>query len=124
MVTGAIGKLGETYTIDVKMFSVATGAAENMESVTYVGKVDGLITEIEILAWKIMELDPPKALLKKQKRRGGVAAAEGGTNWLLWGLVGVAAIGGGAALAMAGGGDSGPAAVSDIGEPPTFPTVP
>ena len=122
MVTGAIGKLGETYTIDIKMFSVATGAAENMESVTYAGKVDGLITEIEILAWKIMELDPPKPLLKKQKRSGGVAAAEGGTNWLLWGLVGVAAIGGGAALALSG--DSGAAAVSDIGEPPAFPTVP
>ena len=121
MVTGAIGKLGETYTIDIKMFSVATGAAENMESVTYVGKVDGLITEIEILAWKIMELDPPKALLKKQKRGGGVAAAEGGTNWLLWGLVGVAAIGGGAALVMAGGGDSGAATVSDIDLPPVFP---
>jgi len=121
MVTGAIGKLGETYTIDIKMFSVATGAAENMESVTYVGKVDGLITEIEILAWKIMELDPPKALLKKQKRGGGVAAAEGGTNWLLWGLVGVAAIGGGAALVMAGGGDSGAATVSDIDLPPGFP---
>ena len=123
MVTGAIGKLGDTYTIDIKMFSVATGAAENMESVTYVGKVDGLITEIEILAWKIMELDPPKALLKKQKRGGGVAAAEGGTNWLLWGLVGVAAIGGGAALVMAGGGDSGAAAVSDIDLPPDFPEV-
>ena len=121
MVTGAIGKLGETYTIDIKMFSVATGAAENMESVTYAGKVDGLITEIEILAWKIMELDPPKALLKKQKRGGGVAAAEGGTNWLLWGLVGVAAIGGGAALVMAGGGDSGAATVSDIDLPPGFP---
>ena len=121
MVTGAIGKLGDTYTIDIKMFSVATGAAENMESVTYVGKVDGLITEIEILAWKIMELDPPKALLKKQKRGGGVAAAEGGTNWLLWGLVGVAAIGGGAALVMAGGGDSGAATVSDIDLPPGFP---
>ena len=123
MVTGAIGKLGETYTIDIKMFSVATGAAENMESVTYAGKVDGLITEIEILAWKIMELDPPKALLKKQKRGGGVAAAEGGTNWLLWGLVGVAAIGGGAALVMAGGGDSGAATVSDIDLPPDFPEV-
>ena len=123
MVTGAIGKLGETYTIDVKMFSVATGAAENMESVTYVGKVDGLITEIEILAWKIMELDPPKPLLKKQKRSGGVAAAEGGTNWLLWGLVGVAVIGGGAALAISG--DSGAAAVSDIPEPPMdWPELP
>ncbi len=126
MVSGAIGKLGETYTIDIKMFSVATGAAEKMQNVTYEGKVDGLITEIEILAWTILELDPPKALLKKQKRSAaaGAAADGGGTNWLLWGLVGVAAVGGGAALAMAGGGDSGPAASSDIGEPPAFPTVP
>ncbi len=46
MVNGAIGKLGDTYTIDVKMFSVATGAAESMKSVTYAGKVDGLIVEI------------------------------------------------------------------------------
>ena len=126
MVSGAIGKLGETYTIDIKMFSVATGAAEKMQNVTYEGKVDGLITEIEILAWTILELDPPKALLKKQKRSAaaGVAADGGGTNWLLWGLVGVAAVGGGAALAMSGGGDSAPASSSDIGEPPAFPTVP
>ena len=48
MVNGAIGKLGDTYTIDVKMFAVATGAAENMQSVTYQGKVDALILEIEL----------------------------------------------------------------------------
>ncbi len=27
MISGAIGKLGDTYTIDAKMFEVATGAA-------------------------------------------------------------------------------------------------
>ncbi len=67
MVSGAIGKLGDTYTIDVKMFSVATGAAENMQSVTYQGKVDGLITEIELLGWTILGLKPPSALLKKKR---------------------------------------------------------
>ena len=67
MVSGAIGKLGDTYTIDIKMFSVATGAAENMQSVTYQGKVDGLITEIEILSWTILGLDPPQKLLKKKR---------------------------------------------------------
>ena len=72
MISGAIGKLGDTYTIDVKMFSVATGAAENMQSVTYQGKVDGLITEIEILAWTILGLDPPNQLL--QKKRMGTSA--------------------------------------------------
>ena len=72
MISGAIGKLGDTYTIDVKMFSVATGAAENMKSVTYQGKVDGLITEIEILGWTILGLDPPNQLL--QKKRLGTTA--------------------------------------------------
>jgi len=64
MVSGAIGKLGDTYAIDIKMFSVATGAAENMQNVTYRGKVDGLIVEIETLAWTILSLDPPKELEK------------------------------------------------------------
>ena len=72
MISGAIGKLGDTYTIDVKMFSVATGAAENMKSVTYQGKVDGLITEIEILGWTLLGLDVPKNLLEK-KRLGTTA---------------------------------------------------
>ncbi|SVB59899.1 uncharacterized protein METZ01_LOCUS212753, partial [marine metagenome] len=109
MINGAVGKLGDTYTIDIKMFSVATGAAENMKSVTYQGKVDGLIVEIELLSWTILGLDPPKDLIKKQRRYAEsgqmTAAGGGGPNWLMWGLIGLAGIGG-AAVAM-GGGDSG-----------------
>ena len=131
MVNGAIGKLGDTYTIDVKMFAVATGAAENMQSVTYQGKVDGLIVEIELLSWKILGLNPPKDLIKKQRRyaeSGQMTAADDGPNWLLYGLIGLAGIGG-AAIALGGGGDSGGgggggSGGNDIGEPPTFPTVP
>lgn len=70
MVSGSIGKIGNSYTIDAKMFSVATGAAESMENITYSGAVDGLIVEIEILAWDILSLDPPRAL--KRKRNQGV----------------------------------------------------
>ena len=72
MISGAIGKLGDTYTIDAKMFSVATGAAENMQSISYQGKVDGLITEIEILGWTILGLNTPRNLI--QKRRMGTSA--------------------------------------------------
>ena len=71
MISGALGKLGETYTIDAKMFEVATGAAEKTINTTYAGKVDGLITEIEILAWEMMGLKPPNSLLRK--RKGGMA---------------------------------------------------
>ena len=66
MINGAIGKLGDTYTIDAKMFSVQTGAAEKTINTTYTGKVDGLITEIEILAWEIMGLKAPRSLLNKR----------------------------------------------------------
>ena len=89
MISGAIGKLGDTYTIDAKMFSVATGAAESMKSITYSGKVDGLIVEIEILAWDILGLDPPRALKKKKNRDYSGVSGSGqkdGPNWLLWGI--------------------------------------
>tara|TARA_B100001029_G_scaffold52205_1_gene41821 strand:- start:24 stop:1118 length:1095 start_codon:yes stop_codon:yes gene_type:complete len=133
MINGAIGKLGDTYTIDVKMFSVATGAAESMKSVTYAGKVDGLIVEIELLAWTTLGLDPPKSLIKKQRRfaEGGqmTDGPAGGTNWMLWGGIGLAVLGG-AAVALGGGdaagdvsgGGDGGGGGSGIGTPPTFPT--
>ena len=73
MINGAIGKLGDTYTIDAKMFEVATGAAAKTINTTYSGKVDGLITEIEILAWELMDLKPPRSLT--DKRQGGSQSA-------------------------------------------------
>jgi len=66
MVNGSVGRIGDTFTIDAKMFFVATGVAERTKSKTYAGPVDGLITEIELLAWDLMELDPPRRLTKKQ----------------------------------------------------------
>jgi hypothetical protein len=76
------------------MFSVATGAAENMQSVTYEGKVEGMIIEIEILAWTILGLDAPKDLIKKRRKYSGggdVADSGGGVSWTVIGGVGFAA---------------------------------
>jgi len=67
MINGAIGKIGNTYTIDAKMFSVSTGAAESMKNISYQGEIDGLITEIEILAWSILGLEPPDYLIEKKQ---------------------------------------------------------
>ena len=67
MINGSIGKIGNTYTIDCKMFSVATGAAESMKNISYQGEVDGLITEMEILAWDILDLNIPQDLIKKRQ---------------------------------------------------------
>lgn len=68
MISGAIGKVGNTFTLDVKMFSVATGAADRTKNVTFTGPVDGLITEIEILAWEMMGEDVPEYLIDKKQR--------------------------------------------------------
>ena len=75
MISGAIGKLGDTFTIDAKLVSVESGASVETRNVTYIGKVDGLVTEIELLAWDIMNIDPPDAL-KEKKRLGAQAFLE------------------------------------------------
>ncbi len=116
MVNGAIGKLGEAYTIDIKMFSVATGAAENMQSVTYEGKVEGMIVEIEIMSWTILGLDPPKDLIKKRRRyAAGDVADGGGFNISLPLLGGLALLAGGAYYLLQ------PEAPSPLPEPPALP---
>ena len=141
MVSGSFGKLGDTYTIDAKIFSVGTGATIRAVSKTYSGKVDGLITEIEVLAWELVGLTPPQALIEKQKLSNPdaipIVAEEKGTNWMLYGLIGLGVAGGGAAAAMGGGdaaaddgggsgggGGGGGGGSNDISDPPGLPTVP
>jgi len=59
MVTGAIGKIGQSYTIDIRLFSVESGAITRTVNSTYKGEIDGLIMEVEKMAWQIVELAPP-----------------------------------------------------------------
>ena len=73
MIGGAIGKVGETFTIDMRMFSVQTGENIRTKNVSYAGAVDGLITEIEILAFQISGLEPTDELL--EIRKTGIVAA-------------------------------------------------
>ena len=65
MVSGSFGKLGNSYTIDAKMFSVSTGGTIRSVSKTYKGEVDGLLTIIEIVAWEVVGLTPPADKLAK-----------------------------------------------------------
>ncbi len=118
MVNGAIGKLGDAYTIDIKMFSVATGAAENMQSVTYEGKVEGMIVEIEILAWTILGLDAPKDLIKKRRKYAGGDMADSGGGGISISLPLLGGLGLAAAAAFV---LSQPEAASALPEPPALP---
>ena len=65
MVSGAFGKLGNTYTVDAKMFSVETGATIRSSSKTHKGDVDGLLVIIEIVAWELVGLQAPADLLAR-----------------------------------------------------------
>ena len=65
MVSGSFGKLGNTYTVDAKMFSVETGATIRSSSKTHKGDVDGLLVIIEIVAWELVGLQAPAELLAR-----------------------------------------------------------
>ena len=67
MLSGTIGKIKDSYTIDIKLFSVETGESERTKSVTYKGAIDGLIVEMEILAWEIVGLEAPTKLKLKRE---------------------------------------------------------
>ena len=101
------------------MFSVATGAAENMQSVTYEGKVEGMIVEIEILAWTILGSDAPKDLIKKRRKyAGGDTADSGGGGGISISLPLLGGLGLAAAAAFV---LSQPEAASALPEPPALP---
>ena len=122
MVSGSFGKLGNSYTIDAKMFSVETGATIRTVSKTYKGPVDNLLTVIEVVGWEIVGLKAPQdkldilaaadpALAAGAKKSGG-----GGKTLrrLMWTTL---VLGGGAAAYLA-------ATVEDpvpLPEPPTLP---
>ena len=55
MIGGAIGRVGRTFTIDMRMFSVQTGEIIRTKNVSYAGAEDGINTEIENLAYEITE---------------------------------------------------------------------
>ena len=122
MVSGSFGKLGNSYTIDAKMFSVETGATIRTVSKTYKGPVDNLLTVIEVVGWEIVGLKAPQdkldilaaadpALAAGAKKSGG-----GGKTLrrLMWTTL---VLGGGAAAYLA-------ATVEDpvpLPEPPALP---
>ena len=71
MVSGSIGKMGDAYTIDAKMFSVETGETVRSKNATHKGDISGLLTEMQIMAWEIAVLEAPSKL--KLKRAGSEA---------------------------------------------------
>ena len=98
MINGVIGKIGNKYTIDCKMFSVETGETIRTSNTTFEGNISGLLLEMQIMAWDIVNEEPPQRLTL-QKYNGMQNITNSNPNWLVWALILIAA-GGGAFLAM------------------------
>ena len=75
MIGGSIGRVGDTFTIDVRMISVQSGVSLVTKQKTYAGKVDGLIIEIEVLAYELYGATVPDELLGR--RKAGIPVAQG-----------------------------------------------
>ena len=124
MVSGSFGKIGETYTIETKLFSVETSETIRAVNKTYKGAVDGLITQVELVAWDLAGLEPPDALKKKagiKTEEPKVVKKSGGKKWLLWGgLLTLAGAGAAYAISQQDEGE----VLEDLGEPPGPPSLP
>jgi len=123
MISGSFGKLGNTYTVDAKMFSVETGATIRSSSKTHKGDVDGLLVIIEVVAWELVGLQPPADLLARVGRDAVVAAPGApkkpmskGAKRMMWTVL---LLGGGLGGAYAAGLFDTPPV--PLPEPPTLP---
>ncbi len=61
MVAGSIGKLGSTYTIDLRTIDVGTGQITESIIRDYRGEIDGLIAEMQFIAEALVESAVPGA---------------------------------------------------------------
>lgn len=82
VVVGDIGKIGQTYSIFVRLIDTQTGSIENTETLDYRGAQEGLLIELEVLAQKL------SGTYQKKKKRGwmyvtGLVAAGAATGFFL-----------------------------------------
>lgn len=95
MIAGDLGKVGETYTIDLRLIDVETGEIRLTRRRDYRGNVDGLLQKMEEIAESFAE-----AAAKKVQNKGTTTQkpASPAANRRVWYLVGGAALVGGGAL--------------------------
>lgn len=99
MIAGDIAKVGETYTIQIRLIDVTTSKIEETESHEYKGKPEGLLPIFDVLAQKI------SGTYKKSNAK--------------WYIAGGVAVLGGAAAALLMGKKS--TTTDPFGEPPAHP---
>ena len=104
IVVGTIGKVGRTYTVDVRLIDVASGKVVNSSKQDYAGPTEGLVQVMRNIARIFAGLTPLK-----------ISVSNNAKWWILGGAV---AVGGGAALLLLGGKGGGTTSFSG---PPSLP---
>jgi hypothetical protein len=90
-VGGSIGKIGQTYTLDLRIIDVTSGRIIKTVSHDYRGDADGLLNVLDTAAKEIA---------------GEKVQQESGSSWYYW-LGGGLLVAAGAVLLLGGGGSSG-----------------
>ena len=127
MVAGSIGKLGNTFLVDVRIIDIQTGAIIETMTRNYRGEIDGLIEQIEELARDIVSWPRMDEITLLEEGPGPVTELEEVAqpkkrSRLFLYTAGIILIGGGGAAAwwlLNGGGE-----LPDIPLPPGLPGVP
>lgn len=105
LVLGSIGKVGKTYSIDVRLVDVSSGKIVKTSKQDYAGGKSELVQVIRNIARVMADLKPLK--IKKK------------TNTLVWILGGIAAAGGAAVAFLVL--DEGGSGTKPFSDPPTLP---
>ena len=70
MCSGSIGKLGSVYTVDVRMFDVATGEISTVSSRDFEGGVEGLLGLIELVSKDLAGISVEGEEIAQEKNDG------------------------------------------------------
>lgn len=122
MITGSIGKLGELYTVDARMFDVQTGEIERVSKREHRGGIEGLIDLLEVVTKDLAGIEEvEEVIVAEQPAKEEKPKKKGGGRWLLWGGI-LATVGAGAAYAMSQ--EEAAVAGDQLPVPPDPPTGP
>ena len=69
MLVGSIGKLGATYTIDLRVFDVASAVLIGSYSLDHKGEIDGLLTKFTLLAADVASGGNPKTVAIENQQK-------------------------------------------------------
>ena len=99
LVAGSVGKIGNLYTISIRVVDVKTGRIAMSLNVDYKGSIDEVLTKATPqIAQQLIE----KTQSKDKKTASSTGKKEttvkpGDNNWMYWTAAGVVVVGGGAA---------------------------